>query len=90
MESNLAHGTFDPRDHAALMRHFEDIGFDAYASSAPVRMYPPSVAVVADRYREFMSRQSARLERDDPAYSANLDQMTAEFRDTARFPAPVS
>lgn len=81
---------FEPRDHPELMSHFEKIGFDAYACPAPVKIYPPTVAIVAERYRAFMQQESRRLERDDPFYTALLDQMTSEFRDTARFPAPQS
>lgn len=80
--------TFEPRDHSALMRHFERIGFDPYACAAPVRIYRPTMAIVAERYREFMRRKSDRLDRDDSVYTAMLDQVAAEFRDKARFPVP--
>lgn len=79
---------FEPSDHPALMRHFESIGFDPYACSAPVQIYRPSTATVAERYRTFISRASNRLERDDASYAAMLDQIVAGFRDRTSFPAP--
>lgn len=79
---------FEPSEHPALMKHFERVGFDPYASTAPVQVYPPSSAVVAQRYRAFIERESVRLGRDWPAYSALADQTTAELCDSASFPAP--